>query len=95
MHQLTESQRGLSDEEVIQKARDEDRVVVTQDLDFGRLYYFHHRGQVGVIVMRLSRLTFAGMEARLREFLAKAAAESKPIDRALVVLEPHRHRKLR
>lgn len=68
---------------------------MTQDLDFGRLYYFHHRGQVGVVVLRLSRLTFAGMEERVKQFLARMVGEGRDVDRTLVVLEPHRYRVLR
>lgn len=89
------SARGLSDEEVIDAAIQGGRMIVTQDLDFGRLYYFHHRGQVGMLVLRMSRLTFAGMEKRVREFLEKTDLEARGFHRSLVVLEAHRHRVLR
>lgn len=73
----------------------EDRVVVTFDLDFGRLYYFHYRERVGILLMRLSRLTFPAMEKRLREFLQRADLEGRGLRRCLIVLEPHRYRVLR
>ncbi|HLB68398.1 MAG TPA: hypothetical protein VJN63_08045 [Thermoplasmata archaeon] len=45
--------------------------------------------------MRLSRLTFPGMEKRLREFLETADLEGRGLQRSLIVLEPHRYRVLR
>jgi len=70
-------------------------MVVTFDLDFGRLYYFHHRARVGILLMRLSRLTFPAMEKRLREFLEKADLEGRGLQRSLIILEAHRYRVLR
>ncbi len=68
---------------------------MTQDLDFGRLYYFHHRGEVGVLVIRCARLTPAGMLRRLKGFLERTDLEAIGLPRSLAVLEPHRHRVLK
>ena len=87
--------RGLPDEEVIEQAIREQRIVVTFDLDFGRLYYFHHRGRVGILVLRLNRLTFSGQEGRLKEFLGRVDLEGRGLERSLIVLEAHRYRILR
>ncbi len=86
--------RGGSDAQVVDRAVAEDRMVVTFDLDFGRLYYFHRRGQVGVLLLRLGRLSFPAMETRLREFLGRVDIEARGLQRALIVLEPHRYRVL-
>ncbi len=87
--------RGLPDEEVIGQAIREQRIVVTFDLDFGRLYYFHYRGRVGILVLRLNRLTFSGQEERLKEFLGRVDLEGQGLERSLIVLEAHRYRILR
>ena len=94
-HLSLSADRGASDDAVVRRAIAEDRMVVTFDLDFGRLYYFHYRARVGVLLMRLFRLTFAGMEARLQTFLGTADLEGRGLRRCLVVLEPHRYRVLR
>jgi len=86
--------RGLPDEEVIEQAIRE-RIVVTFDLDLSRLYYFHHRGRVGILVLRLNRLTFSGQEGRLKEFLGRVDLEGRGLERSLIVLEAHRYRILR
>jgi predicted nuclease of predicted toxin-antitoxin system len=93
-HLAVGPRRGLADEAILEVAEAGGRMVVTFDLDFGRLYLFQHRGRVGVLLMRLSRLTFPAMERRLREFLGKVDLEARGLQRALIVLEPHRHRVL-
>ncbi|MEM1557479.1 MAG: DUF5615 family PIN-like protein [Thermoproteota archaeon] len=45
------SMRGASDEGIIRKAIDEDRVIITNDKDFGWLAYLHK--PPGVILLRL------------------------------------------
>ncbi len=91
-HLSLEPDRGRSDEEVAELAIAEDRILVTQDLGFGRVFQLHRRGELGVIVLRLTRLTFAGMETRLTEFLKGADLEARGWTRSLIVLEPQRHR---
>ena len=83
------------DEDVVNLAVEQNRVIVTQDLDFGRIYYFHHREQIGVLLLRLRGSSIAGIEARVREFLNRTDMGSKRLDRCLIVLEPHRYRVLR
>ena len=94
-HLSLEPGRGRSDEEVVELAISEDRLLVTQDLDFGRLYHLHRRGELGIIVLRLARLSLAGMEARLSEFLKGTDIQTRGWSRSLVVLEPHRYRVMR
>jgi predicted nuclease of predicted toxin-antitoxin system len=91
-HLSLEPSHGRSDEEVVELAIKEDRMLVTQDLDFGRLFHLHRRGELGVIVLRLTRLTLAGMETRLWEFLKGTDLEARGWTRSLVVLQPHRFR---
>lgn len=45
--------RGLNDDKVIQKALDEDRILITNDKDFGEKVYRDNRSHCGVILLRL------------------------------------------
>lgn len=45
--------RGIEDDEVIQKAHDENWILVTNDKDFGETVYRNRRPHRGVIFMRL------------------------------------------
>ncbi len=71
----------------------EGRVLVTSDLDFGRLYHLRFRGEVGILVLRIRPPTFETMEARVRVFLREADLEA--LADSLVLLESHRYRVLR
>ena len=73
----------------------EGRILVTHDLDFGRLYYFHRRGKVGILILRLSRLKPAARLERLESFLQAVDLEARGLQLSLVVVEPHRHRTLK
>lgn len=45
--------RGLSDEEVILKAYNDNRILITNDKDFGRKIYRENHPHQGVILLRL------------------------------------------
>ncbi len=92
-HHLSDEERGLSDEEVLDRALREDRVLVTSDLGFGRLYYLRFRGEVGIVVLRIRPPTFENILGRVRSFLQEADLED--LARSLVLLESHRYRVLR
>ncbi len=90
---LSEGDRGLSDEEVLDRAMRENRVLVTSDLDFGRLYHLRFRGEVGIIVLRIRPPAFGTIQARVRSFLREADLEE--LTDSLVLLESRRYRILR
>ena len=46
--------RGISDEEVLNKAVYENRILITVDKDFGEMIYRERREHCGVILLRLS-----------------------------------------
>jgi predicted nuclease of predicted toxin-antitoxin system len=71
----------------------ENRVLVTSDLDFGRLYHLRFRGEVGIIVLRIRPPTFETIQARVRSFLREADLEE--LTDSLVLLESRRYRILR
>jgi predicted nuclease of predicted toxin-antitoxin system len=48
-----EEARGMDDDEIIQKACDEDRILVTNDKDFGEKVYRERHPHRGVVLLRL------------------------------------------
>ncbi len=45
--------RGLTDDQVIQKALAENRILITNDKDFGEMVYRERRPHKGVVLLRL------------------------------------------
>ena len=85
---------GLShttDREVVAMAKREARVVITFDLDFGKIYHQSERGQVGAIVLRLEDQTVESVNRVLGRFFAGVAA-TVALDRSLVVVDETRVR---
>jgi predicted nuclease of predicted toxin-antitoxin system len=49
-----EAARGIDDDTVIQKAFDENRILITSDKDFGEKVYRERRSHRGIILLRLA-----------------------------------------
>lgn len=86
---VVESARGARDADVIRLAREEQRILLTEDKDFGQLVYADSRGHTGVVLLRFppaarrqAPIAVLGLIARLSERLT----------RSFVVLEPGRAR---
>ena len=61
----------LKDTEVIELARRDGRVVITEDLDVGKLYYRYEHGRIGIIVHR-PRVQSAAAVNRVLEYPDRA-----------------------
>lgn len=67
---IAELSSGISDREVIEMARSEDRVVLTEDKDFGQLVFAALAGSSGVVLVRYpttARATLGASVIRLVE----------------------------
>jgi len=78
--------RGLTDAEIIALAKAEGRVILTQDLDFGEIYYLAEKGEVGILVLRLRYQTVEAVNATLERFLRSAALDKEVLRQSLVVV---------
>jgi predicted nuclease of predicted toxin-antitoxin system len=65
----------LPDPEIVTKARAEDRVVVTFDLDFGRLLALQRVASPSVILFRLEEATTDQINALMTNLLAQFESE--------------------
>jgi predicted nuclease of predicted toxin-antitoxin system len=75
VHLREEGLQHLSDEEVIEKARREGRVILTHDLDFGRLIALSQRQLPSAITFRLDDMQPPHVNHYLAEALQRFAAE--------------------
>jgi predicted nuclease of predicted toxin-antitoxin system len=89
---LRDGPRTLTDREIVALAKEEDRVILTHDLDFGEIYYFAERGQVGVLVLRLRHQTVEAVNDVLERFLGSDVLTDREIQEALVVLSETTYR---
>jgi len=54
---IAETDCGISDDAVLEKANQEEAVLLTGDTDFGELIFRRHRITVGVMLLRLAGLS--------------------------------------
>jgi predicted nuclease of predicted toxin-antitoxin system len=76
----------IEDSAVAALARQERRILVTFDLDFGEIYYFSAKKKFGVIVLRFGDQRVEAVNERLRQFLSGRADLLKGAGRKLIIL---------
>ena len=79
---------SIADTEVLDHARREGRVVITNDRDFGELVFRHHQAHSGVIYFRLGTFELAPMIRRLNAVLDRFPDQIEEF----IVVTPHRMR---
>lgn len=77
--------RGMDDEGVIRKAFDENRILITNDKDFGEKVYRWQSKHHGVVLLRLENER-AGIKVKVMEELLKTYSDQLP-DQFVVVTE--------
>lgn len=79
-----------SDATILDRARAEERVVLTVDLDFGQLLAASERGTPSVVIFRLHDQTPASITPRLLRVIAERSVD---LERgAIIVVEERRYR---
>jgi predicted nuclease of predicted toxin-antitoxin system len=82
-----------SDEELLARARQEDRVIITADLDFPRLLALTSADGPGLVLFRGGNYSEAEMQALLERVLQAVPLEELP--RSVVVVDRRRIRRRR
>ncbi|MYA23850.1 MAG: hypothetical protein F4Z30_14185, partial [Gemmatimonadetes bacterium] len=77
------------DSKLLRIARDDGRLLVTRDRDFGRLVFVYHVGS-GVIYLRLNPTNLSAVHKELKRVL-ETYSQSE-LKKAFVVVETGRHR---
>jgi predicted nuclease of predicted toxin-antitoxin system len=75
-----------TDDEVVEVAKGQQRVIITFDRGFGEQYYQQERGQLGVIVLRLRNQRRPSVEQTLARFF-RDEAPNLDLDTSLVIID--------
>jgi len=78
-----------TDENLLAKAKELDRLFLSRDKDFGALVFLHAAGFSGVIFLRVTPITIEEVHNELHRLLSEQTeGELKTL---YCVIEPHRH----
>lgn len=90
---ITAKQIGMdraSDEEILKKTQDLDRILLTRDKDFGALAFLKFKAAAGILLLRVSPLTLTEVHKELQHLFSEHNEEE--LKKLFCVVEPHRHR---
>lgn len=91
---ISELDPGISDEEVLSRATQQDAVLVTADKDFGELVYRQGQASTGIILLRLSGLSASAkamtVSTVVRDHGLKLCGSFSVIDRGQVRIRKSR-----
>lgn len=82
----------LSDPEIVALAKQEGRIILTHDLDFGEIYYLAEKGAIGILVLRLRHQTVEWVNDVLQRFLTSGALGEEVFRQSLVVVSENWYR---
>ncbi len=88
-HDVTRAAAGAKDELILAAAFEERRVVVSEDLDFGKLAFADRMAHAGVLLLRMSELT---PDARALRTIAVIVEIGDRLQTSFVVVEADRVR---
>ena len=78
------------DIEIAEKAVEENRILVTLDLDFGEIFYFSIKEKIWVIVLKLRDQTVESVNKNLEWLLGTKILEKKEFQNTLMIVEEGR-----
>ncbi len=86
VHYILETNPGAEDELILSISNSEERILLTQDKDFGELVYRLHSSHSGVILIRL-----AGLSPNIKaEIVSKMLSEHRSeLQNAFTILQPN------
>lgn len=90
VHLRDQNLHKLSDEKILKKAQEEERIILTFDLDFGALLYAGLHQSPSVIIFRMNIQTPATVTKKLFGLLGEHSRELE--NGAVVVVESFRYR---
>ena len=83
---IAESNAGISDDEVLQRANSEKAILLTADKDFGELVFRQNKIHTGVVLLRMSGISTQEKVSRLRQLFRDHEEE---LQHSFAVISPH------
>jgi predicted nuclease of predicted toxin-antitoxin system len=84
--------RGKDDIQIISWAKEKKAIIVTQDLDFGELWYWYYSGEIGIIILRLSSQKLSEQERIIEYLHGQKVLKDFDITHSLIISTKSRHR---
>lgn len=84
--------KGADDIRIIEWSIANNAVVITGDLDFGELWYWHYKGKVGIIVLRIKSYNIESQYEVMKFLHENNLLKDKKIINALVISTSSRYR---
>jgi len=78
------------DEDLLKRAKGENRLLLTRDKDFGGLVFLNKELSTGVILLRMTPVSAKDVHHELHRLLEEHGEDE--LKKAFCVVEPHRHR---
>jgi predicted nuclease of predicted toxin-antitoxin system len=94
LHLVEQNLERMQDAEIIKKADDEDRIILTHDLDFSRLLALSGRAKPSVITFRLSDMRPKSVTSKTTTIIEKFENDLTKGAAIVVTDKGIRHRKL-
>ena len=89
VHAIAEISPSLPDEDVLESAVAENRLLLTEDKDFGEWVFAHQHAMTGVLLLRYPASARSSMVAAVIDLIGEHATE---LEGSFTVLEPGRAR---
>lgn len=80
------SSDSLTDQEIVEIAKNEHRIIVTHDLDYGEIYYLKEQGKIGVIMLRLKDQTTLNVVKVLNSFFTNKEFKTSDPSKSLFII---------
>lgn len=91
VHAVDLGMHTARDDEILERAHDENRIIITADLDFSRMYALFQKKSPGLILFRGGQFSEAECQKRLENLLKNISEQE--LCNSHVVIEKHRIRK--
>lgn len=86
------SQNVYTDKEIIEIAKKLRFIIITNDLDYGEIYYLKEHGSFGVIMLRLSDQTSPNVVTKLIDFLKNDKYKKTDLTKSLIIISDNKTR---
>lgn len=88
---VREIEKGITDKEITEIASEEKRCIITQDTDFGEIYYFSRPKELKIAVVKPQKQTVK----RLNQILQKQLPKIKEKPLGLYILKENQIREIK
>lgn len=89
---IERNKKGIVNGKLIELAVRENRVIITQDLDFGEMFYFSSKKEFGVIVIRVKSPTIEKINLVFERFLDEIDPKKVDLSKSLIILDETKYR---